>query len=480
MIDSKLKAMLISNTKDRGFAFVLALAMGLIMVLASTAAIIRSQGEKIISSTQRETTRALSAAQTGITRYRDLIDKNKIIALYPACTSWNSTTGVCQDGSSTKSWFRASNIPGISEGCPGGDAANIQGQTNRTWQAIDSSDPTKGQYRLIDYSYTSNYDTGTDSYTSQPIGTVTVEGRVNQGGGNIATTRLSIELPIQPGIPPNPSDAEISLEDKFNSLDPALWIGSSSATSVGNLTVTGNILFTNNSCTPPASPTGANVLAVPRALPNTPALPGSYNIIDSDDDTDPGTPGIQLAAGETLPKSSHSRDSNNFYHYLVRGSLTIPNGLNINRETKVILYVQGNITFQGNLNKDPDPAPPDESNSSAYLEIYGNSGTSGSYRYNCASGVTCPTTQVTIAGNLDGNAFIHAPAATVTGSGAPNVNLTGAIWVNNWNTPNFNITITPDDKYFNYLTVQSFVTAQNRIVDPILSTPSSWKTEEVQ
>ena len=493
MMNSKLKTILANKTKDGGFAFTLTLALGLIMVLVAIAAIIRSQQEKIISSAQRETTRGLSIAQTGVNRYRELIDKNKIIAMYPACVTWNTTTGVCQDGATVQSWYRAANIPGVSPACTGGDTTSIQNATNRQWQDVDASDPSRGQYRLIDYSYNADYNAGTSTY-GEPTGTLTVEGRVNQKGTgntatdaiNTATTQLTVEIPIQPGIPlpPVPVNAAISLDSDFNSQDPALWIGSGSATNVGTLTVDGNILFsTNSSCNIPTAsgnPTSSNlqnsqtqsIIADPRTLPNPPDLLGSgvtYQTISN----------TEIMAATELPRPGDSGDGNNYYHYLVEDDLDVSGGdLNIRDGTKVILYVQGNINLEGNVNQNGG------SNTSAYLEIYGNYDTGGgSYRYNCAAGVTCPTADIDLAGDIDVKAFIHAPAATVSektvGVGST-VDFIGALWVNNWNTPNSTITITPDDQYFYYTTIENMVTANTRVVDPIVFTPSSWNTEEVQ
>ncbi len=225
---------------DKGFAAPLALCLGLVMMLASSTVLVRSQEEKITSKVQNNTNRSLNAAQIGVDRYRDLINQNKIIATYPACaTSWNN--GICQDSGAAMSWAKASSITAIDPACPGTGASVVAAATHQNWTNVDDDDKSLGQYRLIDYKFdnTSN------------IGTLVVEGRVNsQAEVNTATTRLEVELPVQPGI----VDIKVPLASRFNSMDPTVWIGQSSVTGIGNVTVDGNILLSNANCT---QPTGA-------------------------------------------------------------------------------------------------------------------------------------------------------------------------------------------------------------------------------
>jgi hypothetical protein len=484
MINFKLKTLLISSTKDQGFALILALVAGAVMILATTATIFTLQKENIIQFTEGETSRGLNAAQRGFYRYLKLINSNKFIAQHPACaTTWNSS-GVCQDSGTAQSWAQAQNIPGISPACPSADATAIKNFTNRDWQDLDPSNSTLGQYRLIDYTFNPNEQPpGSGEY--KPFGTLTVEGRVNQKGSgsgatgvvNTATARVKQDIPLQPGLPGVPAIG-VSLGVNFNGLNPAVWIGNGSATAVGTLKVNGNILFSKTDCSIPTgggNPDFSNATSIigdPRTLsgttPNvpTPPLPGVLNNITN----------AQLTAAGTLPRAGDTPDpATNYYHYLVQDQLNLGGKpLNIQETTKVILYVQGNITIDGNVNQN-QPA-----NSSGHLEIYGNSITGAGNKYGCAAGVTCPTTGITFGGDVDVKGFIHAPAATVKQNLTPTVDLTGAIWVNNWNTPNSTITITPDNNYFNYTTIRNMNTANQRLVEPILSPPSSWETEEVQ
>ena len=471
-MNRKLKSLIIGHHKEQGFVFVIALSMGLIMALVGLATLLQSEDENTLATAQQSTSNALNAADTGVTRFRNMIGANKVLAMYPATGS--------------NSWTNPAGITGITDACSYNTATAIQNAVNnRDWQNINSSDPSQGQYRLVDYTYTDNYDSGSSSYNSLPFGTLTVEGRVassgnySQGNMGIGATRVQVILPIQPGIVRVPSNATISLRPNLNFLDPALWIGSTSTTQVTNLTVNGNILFSNSTCNLPSGtgdPTDANlgdpnaqsITVKPISLPTPPVLPATYNTITNSSD-------LYQPTGEPipLPSGTHTADGNNYYHYLVEDNLTLTaEGLNIVDGTKVILYVQGNINIQGNVNNG--------TNNSAYLEIYGNTGSSSPYNYGCATGVSCPTQQVTFTGNTNFTGFIHAPGATVTTTGTPTVDITGAIWVNNWNTATGNVTISPDDQYFNYSTVQNMINANSRLVEAIIEKPSSWEILEVQ
>jgi hypothetical protein len=65
----------------------------------------------------------------------------------------------------------------------------VSSAVTRDWQNIDPSDGRKGQYRLVDYTYTSG------------VGTLTVEGRIDQQGvgRGPSTTRVEVTIPIASG-----------------------------------------------------------------------------------------------------------------------------------------------------------------------------------------------------------------------------------------------------------------------------------------
>ena len=420
-MNTKLKIALICRSSEKGFAVPFALTLGLIMMLLGTIAIFQSQEEDVISTTQRQTATALSAAEAGASRYRELINKNRILAIYDSGSWTPSGKTICDSDAS---------------GTPLSKAINGQ------WEDV-SSDPDLGEYRLVSYNYS-----GTDGSdpNNSTIGTLTVEGKVDG-----ATASIQVEIPVRP-------------EDPTDNLQPALWLGSSLA-NIGNLTVdNGNILVTDSSesgCPTPATPPDPRqtpniqlIIADPRSLPSIPnylSLPVINTITNA-----------EIMSASTLPRPGDSEDpANNYYHYKVTDALNLSNkNLEINGGTKVILYVEGNsITFDGDVEINTTT-----SNPSPYLEIYGTNSTT--------------SIQFTGSGTINGNALIHAPNATVTASSSPTVNITGAMWVNDWNdSSSSSITITPDltsgDPSYSFYSSKPAGGSK-----PAIHPPTSWKTVE--
>lgn len=436
-----------ASAQAEGFSTSFALGLGLITIVASTIAIAGSQQEQNNSTMRDKISHSLSAAQIGTAYYRDLINQNRIIATHNACLNWNDDS--CQDGVTDISWAKASNIPGINPACPNRGAGAVAAKTDRSWKDVSAANASSGQYRLLDYTF--------DSTTN--MGKLVVEGRANSRA-EAAITRLEVQLPIQPGI----VDTEVSLAPRFNSLDPAVWIGGSAVTATGNLTVDGNLLLSDANCTLPSGtgqPTVANlrhqdiqsIIADPRSLPSTPTTPATVNTVTNTDVID----------AAQLPRAGDSGDGDNFYHYVVTDGLNLSgNTLKISEGTKVILYVQGDITLDGNVEINQGT-----SNSSAYLEIYG----------------TGTTTSINFTGSGQQNikAFIHAPNATVNlNSSDLTVSLVGAVWIGDWNGVSGVMNMTPDDQYINYSTVKSLIAQGNsRVVDPLILAPRIWNTKEI-
>ena len=178
-MNKKLKIALKNCSSEQGFAIPIAVGMGLIMLLVATTMIVRSQGDRTTASAQMATNGGLSAAETGITRYQSLINSNRVI------TTYNRTAP-----SGSPSWNNASTIPGVNNTCTGNvNGANaVSAKSTTDWQDVDPSnaatgyagDPSKGQYKLVDYVYQRD-----SAATPTPgIGTLTVEGRVNQVGSS--------------------------------------------------------------------------------------------------------------------------------------------------------------------------------------------------------------------------------------------------------------------------------------------------------
>lgn len=529
-----LKVFLLSRPKEQGFVLPVIIALGLIMTLIGTISIFQSSDEQLTATSQRATAKALAAAEIGVAHYRELIDKNKIIALYDACETGTWTDADCDDDGTNTSWEQATNITNIAASCLANAATTVAGIATRDWQNIDASNPEDGQYRLIDYTYTSNYNSGTNNYTSQPIGTLIVEGRVNQSNTNqneldadpqAAVARVAVDLPIQPGIP-TPNGENIELEGNFNNLNPVLWITGSNekVSDVNGLKVNGNIVVTDSNCTLSSTPvpTTSNLQGyetspppptsiLPQSIVITPLQPQvkTFPVDNADIDAVPdGNSDINLLTASeianlstnniSLPRpgdvSQTLSDGSIYYHYKQSDpnptDITL-NGtdLDIRAGRKVILYLNGNITLQGNANPNGVDlnSRPGNGNKSYNLEIYGSNN----------------TTDIKLKGNgtINIKALIHAPNATVTVEDNPTVVINGAVWVKDWdgsssltndvlirpdpNTANpNNLPPTPADvsqQFYNYTYIKNdLVNAGVRVVDPIISVPSRWETQEAE
>jgi hypothetical protein len=398
---------------QQGFALPIAMGVGVVLLLIGVSMIVRSQADSTTATTQKSTARGLSAAETGIGRIQEQINNARPIAKYSACISWSTTDTSCSDTTaSAASWKNPATIPNVSTGCAGSlsttDIANI---ANRDWLDVDSSDETKGKYRLVDYTYDSTIQ----------IGTLTVEGKMNQSNAsNTSTSRLQVKIPIV---------------DASNSSNiPALWIGNGSGTDMKNDKIKGNIVV--NTCSlpslahPPATTnlsdsTAYSVKATRRNFPGTPSLPPTYN-----DLTTGALPWQTLPRAGDVPYTDSK--GNVRYAYLVKdiiksGDATIALD---NSAIKVDLFVQGNINLGGNTNINP-------SGNSNQLRIFGNDSTQ---KYGCVSGNTCPTNQAHFDGTGTINAFVYAPEAvgSVAGGGDTNGNFRGSLWIKDWDSSSSN------------------------------------------
>ncbi|AFZ36252.1 hypothetical protein Sta7437_2727 [Stanieria cyanosphaera PCC 7437] len=501
------KTLVLRQSKHQGFVIPAVIALGLIMTLVGTISIFQSSDEQITAVSQRATSKALAAAELGVARYRELIDKYKVIAVYNACNgTWTDEN--CSDTAGI-SWKQAANIPNITASCPTDGDTTVAAMATRGWQYVDANgnnnvDFNEYQYRLISYTYTSNYSGG--AYTAQPFGTLIVEGRVNQSNTSLindalaAVTQIRVDLPIQPGIP-TPNGEIVQLEGNFNRFNPALWITGTpggtvdaSVTDVSKLTVNGNIILTDANCASTNTiPTTANLqdwatnkeksVNLTPLQPQYKPLPGVVNNISSNLDSD-----ITLPRPGDNPETRP--DGSVYYNYVINGNIDLDGeDINIVAGSKVLLYVNGNITLRGQ--PDPDGTGPQERNADLNVRS-GNNNKS----YNLEIYGTAATTSIRFEGNDPINiaALIHAPNATVTipSGNNPTVTIKGAVWVKDWDG-DFGLTtavnISPDDptdkalvsaQYYSYTYIKDdLVSANARVVDPIIDIPSRWETQQV-
>ena len=489
-MNSLLKTILILRSNDKGVVLPVIIALGLIMTLVGTISIVQSNEEEITAKTQRKTAKALAAAELGVARYRELIDKYRLIATYPACINWSGNT--CSDSGGDLSWGNVTAIKDdnnnelIGQSCPNDGSTVVPDLTNKTWQTVSGQSGL--QYRLIEYTYANN------------VGQLVVEGKADN-----ATTRLQVDIPVQPGIP-TPNGETVELEGNFNYLNPALWImgtpGSNSinasVTDVRKLTVNGNILLTDTNCELDSSnlPTTANlqdsstqsiIVEPTQPQPGYKPLPVDASVINDINADD-------ISDGITLPRTGDKVEtvgSDKYYHYRVsnKNVLLVGDDLNIVAGSKVILYLQKRLILEGL--PDPDGGGPLEAdpvninfrpngNDSTNLEIY-------SLNQNANRIVFRGT------GDINVRALIHAPNAQVRVNNQPKVTVEGAMWVKDWdgnNNANTSVVISPDnpangeettDQYYNYTYVRNdWSDTDAKIVNPVIASPSRWETQEAE
>ncbi|BAU65231.1 hypothetical protein STA3757_26120 [Stanieria sp. NIES-3757] len=453
-----IKSFLICRSREQGFAIPIVIGLGLIMILIGMVSIVKSNEEDLTAIGQRGTQRALTAGEAGVAYYRDLINKNKAIAVYNSSgtVSWANNTGIPNLDfyvkPSPNNCFTASD---------GFGATNVTNAAGAAWRDVDSN---LGQYKLINYEY----------IAADKIGRLVVEGRDRNSSNEASVTRLRVEFPIQPGVPRPPGVSQDVITENLNNLAPALWLGSDLMTLNGtknNLNVVnGNILVSSLNCqlstgTKAIAAVLPNIVAEPQTLPSIPLAVGGVNNITNSSVLE----NVDLPrSGDNWAIQSVREQTKNVYQYSIPNGLSLTNKnilINIsptNRtKDKIIFYVQNNITFDGNVDVNWNADYKSE-----HLEIYSNDPI---------------TIRFQGSGNIRLKAFIHAPNATVEVTGTPTVEITGAVWVKEWqNTTNQTVTITPDASYYGYTSVRRSLDNNALVIQPIIYPPSKWETVEAE
>jgi hypothetical protein len=447
------KYLLISNQdKEQGFTIPLILGFGLFMLAIGITSIKMSNSSEANSKVQKKTLQSVAAAELGLSRIQELLNTNRTIAVYNDCFNSRASDGSCPD-TTEPSWSKASNIT-----LPAGQATSCNSSgiveeseivslaSTSQWLDVSSSDPSKGQYRLIDYTYIP--DTGISQYDTPGVGILVIEGRTNQleqGKANpdeevfnTGTTRLSVEIPIKTN------------EKKLTNSIPGLWMKFDNFANMGEQKVKGSILIEDADCSAggavPTQLTQAKNIAKeggeftgdlkssPMAMPDTPALPPGNRLNKIN--------GYEIFAKDNSLPRVGDVEYQGAYHYLVPSLETSGgSGIVISGSKKIVLYIQGNIDLNGSIN---------DGVAAQNLQIYGNTTeTGGSFKYGCddvvakngkVSANSCPTQAIQLGGTADLNAFIHAPEAwACLNGGGSDASITGSLWVNQWTGTTSNI-----------------------------------------
>jgi Tfp pilus assembly protein PilX len=404
----------LANPED-GFAIPIALGFGLVMLLLATTAVIRSQNDNISAINKRSTARSLAAAETGIARIQDFLNRNREAATAPFCVAAPTTYGDCPDsGTTTISWDVRVNIPN----CPAAfstaspdDIALVKGNN---WQNVSTDTPvdaSKGEFRIV-------------SYTG---GVLTVEGRANVGTNGEAKSKVVATLPITyptDGWVPSLWASTITDSPTVNS--NAVTNDTSPCTTAApsvTFPVSGTKLIKTTYAMPAVQPKPTTKIAAPITAPaaNTTSYYELANI-----STLPGKELPRLTTNTTPYTSNDQPGSDGVYRYVVTA---FDDSFKVTPGKKVSLWVTGNIDLSNKVFANQCSAT-------------GSPATCGPFDvriYPQTSGVT-PTPTLKLTGTAVCDVFFHLPDYAITfndassstqdcGSGTKN---TGVYWVKSW------------------------------------------------
>jgi hypothetical protein len=397
-----------TSGREEGFAIPIAMGMGLVMLVLAMTAIVRSQSDSRVALDRKFSAQARTAAEIGVTRVQDFLNRYRAAAAAPACSAdakWpTSGYGACTD-TTVMSWGFPDNIPNL---CPG-DRTAVDGFATNDWQSAG----TVGDYRLVNY-------TGS-------AGVLTVEGRVNGGETNEARSRLQVTLPVT-----SPTGVPVA----------SLWVTGSIT---GSPQINSEVVA--NSCT-----TGGGNFYLPTSTQILTSIKTSQSMPIAPNTPSSGVTTLTSISGKTLPQTGDTVDTTTFpgtnlYKYVVNsldGSFSVTpsittttSGVPTTTPVKVWLWVKGNIDLSGN----PITSKP----STVIVNQCGSSASCGPFDvriYRDTSTTASSPTLTLDKGTAVCDVFFHLPDFAVTfdstkgttssqdcGDGTKN---TGVYWVKSW------------------------------------------------
>jgi hypothetical protein len=395
---------------ENGFAIPIAVGMGLIMILLATTAVIKAQNDKISAVSKKDANASLYAAENGISRIQAFLNQYRSAANAPACLSWSGVT--CTD-TAVVSWAVPAELSStLNAECSATETlANAQtavsNAASREWVAVDTTDTTKGEYRLVEY-----------TAPTSSLGVLVVEGRAT-ATSDTSVARLKVDIPIFPS-----TDGQT----------PAIW----AKTSVeGNPQVNGYVM---GSCTGTVSasfPSGSNYSVLRNRLdmpaippqPTTGTTPPSiFYTLNKISDLTSSPRQLPRAADTAAGTPADTPDTDGVYKYVVT---TLDESFAIDPSKSVQIWVAGNIDLSGKVivnacGSSTDCGPFD-------ARIYGTGSTGSTLTLDantriCDVFFQMPTYDVTF--NSSGSGTAPTQDCGAPGSGTKN---TGIYWVNKWN-----------------------------------------------
>ena len=535
-----LKILLQRRARDEGFTLPMVIALGLVMLLLGAINITIANEENLTAISQNSRSDALAIAEVGIARYRELLDRNRTLAVYDS-DQWatTTTTEVCDDNI-------GSFVPGVSN-----DITEAGKDLNNDGDTTD----VIGSYSLVSYNYINDNDVDDDA-TTLPI----VNGQLDLSNDAANNNARGI-LTVKGTAPNNAGEAQIQVEipirinpDDMTNLAPALWIGSNTITAGdlgNNLTIgNGNIVIQDLPVTTGTTRDGC------RDFSDADTTDGSQDLASTIDFpvppvTTPPTPptrqGTVISDSRSIPSIQKIIDD----VADARTALGTPLGSPINNLP--IVDADGKRIFGTTIDNpyNPDVIPADfnasthcadirdcryyydpAASTTAYTNVHPETQPDGSVinrnadlltdgiakttlllnqpltitatTKNVKVGSTSPNLitndsdafEIYVNGNnaiiinadtgrtLTINAFIHAPQSTLTITGEGDVKINGSVWVNNFvNNNTGSVNISPDSIKTSATTsdraYKFYSTTDRRTPRPLTGSPTNWKTQQV-
>jgi hypothetical protein len=489
------KVLLKRRARDEGFTLPMVIALGLVMLLLGTVNIVKSSEENISAISQNSSSDALAIAEVGITKYRELLNQNRILTVYNQ-DQWTANGNVSAQ--------TCNNIATTPTGWEDGGAASAPNNTGKWWEIKENIDENAGndligEYRLVSYEYDIDGNTGdanndgilddiddnsvfsitsdadTDDDPPTPASGVTANSITDENDSNDDGQSDAVGILTVQGKSLDASVAQIEVEIplRINDLEnfaPVLWVGSGAIATPGTLNIPNaddNIVLKSSGtgCSTPAAIAGnSNVISDSRNLPAiipdpiTIATDKKNNIGSIDttypDPTDPSITDRRILLPRPITPSDNKNDQDQFLYevttidVVANSTPGVKNDLVTDGTAKVTLYVTNNINITGT----PDiPGTPGTPPIDKTLTVGNSNAANPNNSYaNFNNGSTTNTSvssqnlEIYVAGNQTINinpnggtinieAFIHAPEATLNITGSGTVNINGAVWVNNFN-----------------------------------------------
>ena len=409
------------SKSDRGFVLPLVIMMGLVLIVASLGIIASSQNSQKNTIAQKSTAEGLAIAETGVTRILDLINQNRYISMFPDCVSRNSSTGACNDSTTSplpKSWATITSFPSATVCGTAGSPSDVQAvASTQSWVNVNGSNT---QYRLINYQYSPTVGVAPGNAS------LTIEGRVNNGSPSNSTSRLEVKIPVEPG-------------PLLTEGIPGVWLAKGSTgnnnkiqgdTLINDCTVTQAQLDAMNTNTiignDPITGQAYEAKYTAMTFPDLPTKPSPFlNTLDLPNNTSGiiTLPCLTTPCNySTTPTVADRANASGVYEYSAN-NIKLQTGsskLIITPGQKVTIYLDGEI--DGNTEM-----------------VHNCTGVSGCKPtnfqiYGYAVKTTSPnfTPQICLIGNNELEAFIYAKEYTV-GVGGTGV-VRGTIWADAWST----------------------------------------------